>query len=150
MAILAFIPAWLTALGTGSSFLKFVTPLICPFSETDQIIGIWYVIGLVVLGYLYARHPQRLPEMKRVFADGGRSSETRRPDPGLQAGQETPHHLPATATSCWPFTVTGRYDECTPGHLAEMHRRIAGSQLVIIEDASHLCLSEQPAEFTKP
>jgi hypothetical protein len=23
----------------------------------------------VVLGYLYARHPERLPEMRRVFAD---------------------------------------------------------------------------------
>ena len=43
--------------------------------------------------------------------------------------------------------VGGRYDECTPGHLAEMHQRIAGSQLAIIEDASHLCFSEQPATF---
>jgi pimeloyl-ACP methyl ester carboxylesterase len=29
-----------------------------------------------------------------------------------------------------------------------MHRRIAGSRLVIIEDASHLCFAEQPDEFT--
>jgi pimeloyl-ACP methyl ester carboxylesterase len=29
-----------------------------------------------------------------------------------------------------------------------MHRRIGGSQLVIIEDASHICFAEQPAEFT--
>ena len=45
--------------------------------------------------------------------------------------------------------VGGRYDECTPGHLAEMHRRIPGSRLEIIEDASHLCFAEQPAEFNK-
>jgi pimeloyl-ACP methyl ester carboxylesterase len=45
--------------------------------------------------------------------------------------------------------VGGRYDECTPGHLEEMHRRIAGSRLVIIEDASHLCFAEQPDEFNK-
>ena len=45
--------------------------------------------------------------------------------------------------------VGGRYDECTPGHLEEMHRRITGSQLVIIEDASHLCFAEQPSEFNK-
>jgi hypothetical protein len=64
-AILAF----LTALGLGSSFLKFVTPLSYPASETGLAIGIWYVIGLVVLAYLYARHPERLPEMKMVFAD---------------------------------------------------------------------------------
>ncbi len=38
-------------------------------SETGLAIGIWYVIGVVVLIYLYVRHPSRLPEMKRVFAD---------------------------------------------------------------------------------
>ena len=43
--------------------------------------------------------------------------------------------------------VGGRYDECTPGHLEEMHRRIAGLQLMIIENASHLCFAEQPEEF---
>src|SRR5579864_4646521 len=69
LGIIAFIPAFLTALGIGSSFLKFVTPLSYPSSETGLAIGIWYVIGLVVLGYLATRHPERLPEMKRVFAD---------------------------------------------------------------------------------
>jgi amino acid transporter len=69
LGIVAFIPAWLTALGIGSSFLKFVTPLSYPSSETGLAIGIWYAIGLAVLGYLYLRHPERLPEMKRVFAD---------------------------------------------------------------------------------
>jgi len=43
----------------------------------------------------------------------------------------------------------GRYDECTPGHLEEIHRRIGGSQLVIIEDASHLCFAEKPEEFNQ-
>jgi hypothetical protein len=69
LGIAAFIPAWLTALGIGSSFLKFVTPLSYPASEAGLAIGIWYGIGLVVLAYLYLRHPERLPEMKRVFAD---------------------------------------------------------------------------------
>jgi hypothetical protein len=69
LGIGAFIPAWLTALGIGSGFLKFVTPLSYPASETGLAIGIWYVIGLGVLAYLYARHPERLPEMKKVFAD---------------------------------------------------------------------------------
>jgi proline iminopeptidase len=44
--------------------------------------------------------------------------------------------------------VGGRYDECRPSHLEEMHRRIRGSQLAIIEDASHLCFAEQPEQFT--
>jgi amino acid transporter len=69
LGIAAFIPAWLTALGIGSGFLKFVTPLSYPASETGLIIGIWFVIGLIVLAYLYARHPERLPEMKKVFSD---------------------------------------------------------------------------------
>ena len=69
VGIAAFIPAFLTALGIGHSFLKFVTPLSYPSSEAGLAIGIWYLIGIVVLIYLYARHPERLPEMKRVFAD---------------------------------------------------------------------------------
>ncbi len=43
--------------------------------------------------------------------------------------------------------IGGRYDECTPGHLAEMataDQRLAAG---IIEDASHLCFAEQPAVF---
>jgi proline-specific peptidase len=43
--------------------------------------------------------------------------------------------------------VGGRYDECRPAHMEEMHRRIAGSRLATIEDASHLCFAEQPGEF---
>lgn len=38
-------------------------------SGTGLIIGSWFVIGLGVLAYLYTRHPERLPEMKKVFAD---------------------------------------------------------------------------------
>jgi proline-specific peptidase len=45
------------------------------------------------------------------------------------------------------LVVGGRYDECRPEHLAEMHRRIPDSRLAIIEDASHLCFAERPAEF---
>jgi proline-specific peptidase len=43
--------------------------------------------------------------------------------------------------------VGGRHDECRPSHLEEMHRRIGGSQLAIIEDAAHLCFAEQPVQF---
>lgn len=45
------------------------------------------------------------------------------------------------------LVVGGRYDECRPSHLEEMHRRIPGSRLAIIEDASHLCFAERPDEF---
>jgi len=43
--------------------------------------------------------------------------------------------------------VGGRFDECTPGHLAEMQGHIPGARLEIIEDASHLCFAEQPGAF---
>jgi amino acid transporter len=69
LGIVAFLPAWFTAMGIGSSVLKFIAPLSYPSSETGLAIGIWYLIGVAVLIYLYARHPSRLPEMKRVFAD---------------------------------------------------------------------------------
>jgi len=45
------------------------------------------------------------------------------------------------------LVVGGRFDECTPGHLEEIHRRIAGSQLEIMQDASHLCFAEHPDQF---
>ena len=45
--------------------------------------------------------------------------------------------------------VGGRYDECRPDHLDDMRKRIPGSRLEIIENASHLCFAEQPAEFAR-
>jgi hypothetical protein len=44
---------------------------------------VWYVIGVVVLIYLYARHASRLPQMQQVFADDPVSA-----DAGSVAGQE--------------------------------------------------------------
>jgi hypothetical protein len=69
LGILVFLPAWFTALGIGKSVLKFVSPLSYPISETGLIIGIWFAIGVVVLIYLYVRHPARLPKMQQVFSD---------------------------------------------------------------------------------
>lgn len=43
--------------------------------------------------------------------------------------------------------ISGCYDECRPDQLEEMHRRIPGSELTIIEDASHMCFAEKQAEF---
>ncbi len=67
-AITALIPAFFSALGIGGSVLKVVSPLTYPSSGSGLAIGIWFLIGLGVLGYLYARHPERLPGMTRVFA----------------------------------------------------------------------------------
>jgi amino acid transporter len=69
LGILVFIPAEFTDLGIGRSVFKFVAPLAYPSSDTGLVIGVWFLIGVAVLLYLYARHPGRLPEMKRVFGD---------------------------------------------------------------------------------
>ena len=47
-----------------------------------------------------------------------------------------------------PTLVTGgEYDECRPSHLREVHKRIPGSRLEIIPDASHLSFAEHPEVF---
>jgi hypothetical protein len=69
LGIVAFLPAWFTAMGIGGSVLKFVAPLSYPSSETGLIISIWFLLGIGALIYLYIRHPSRLPEMRRVFTD---------------------------------------------------------------------------------
>jgi amino acid transporter len=82
LGIVAFLPAWFTAMGIGGSVLKFVEPLSYPSSLTGLIIGIWFVLGIGALVYLYARHPSRLPEMKRVFADEPSGSPAEAPAHG--------------------------------------------------------------------
>ncbi|WP_405163104.1 APC family permease [Nocardia sp. NBC_01499] len=69
LGIVAFVPAWITAMGIGAGALKFVTPLTYPSSQAGLVIGVWYLIGVAVLVYLYRRHPARLSEMRRVFVD---------------------------------------------------------------------------------
>jgi amino acid transporter len=79
LGILVFIPAEFTDLGIGKSVFKFVAPLSFPSSDTGVVIGAWFLIGIAVLSYLYARHPARLPEMKRVFADEAPAAGRRKP-----------------------------------------------------------------------
>jgi amino acid transporter len=64
---LLLLPALAAALGVGKSWLKFVSPLPYPVSEAGLAVGIWFVAGLIYLGYLRARHPDRVRDMARVF-----------------------------------------------------------------------------------
>ena len=75
LGIVAFVPAWLAAMGIGSNVLKFVAPLAYPASLTGDIILAWFVLGALLLAYFYARHPERLQLMRRVFADEPVASE---------------------------------------------------------------------------
>jgi amino acid transporter len=69
LGIVAFIPAWLAAMGITTKALKFITPLAYPASLTGDIILAWFALGVLLLVYFYARHPERLSLMRRVFGD---------------------------------------------------------------------------------
>ncbi len=45
--------------------------------------------------------------------------------------------------------VCGRYDEATPAATEFYHRNMPGSQLAVIENASHLAFAERPVEYTR-
>jgi len=74
LGIAAFVPAWLTA--AGIRVFSFVAPLSAPSSYMGPGVAGWMVVGLVYLGYLYARHPSRVTEVGLVHLD----------DPGLDGG----------------------------------------------------------------
>ena len=64
---LILIPVLAAAVGVGSSVLKFISPLPYPISETETVVGIWFLIGVIYLGYLLRRHPDRVRDMDKVF-----------------------------------------------------------------------------------
>ncbi|SPM40385.1 Lysophospholipase, alpha-beta hydrolase superfamily [Mycobacterium numidiamassiliense] len=43
--------------------------------------------------------------------------------------------------------VAGRYDECVPEHMREMHQRIAGSRFELFESSAHMPFIEEPERF---
>jgi hypothetical protein len=64
---LALLPVLAAAVGIGGSWLKFVSPLPYPISQAGLAVGIWFVIGVLYLVYLAARHPGRVQAMGEVF-----------------------------------------------------------------------------------
>jgi amino acid transporter len=69
LGILAFIPAWFTALGVGKGVFNWVSPLPYPLNRAGLVVGIWFAIGIVFLIYLQAKHPERIRETGRIFLD---------------------------------------------------------------------------------
>jgi amino acid transporter len=87
LGIAAFIPAFFA--GAGIPVFSFITPLPSPLSYAGPAVGLWVLIGLIYLGYLYARHPERVRETRRIFiADepqpvaAGRDAAKGTPDTG--------------------------------------------------------------------
>jgi amino acid transporter len=69
LGIAAFVPAWLSAMGIGAGLLSFISPLVYPSSLAGPVIIAWYVVGVVVLAYLWKKRPERLPLMTEVLAE---------------------------------------------------------------------------------
>jgi amino acid transporter len=69
LGIAAFVPAFLVAIGVGGSIFDFISPLPYPFSVVGPVVGIWYLLGIAYLIYLYARKPQRVKDTARVFIE---------------------------------------------------------------------------------
>jgi len=67
LGILAFLPAFLTAVGIKA--FDFVNALPYPISLVGPVVGIWYAIGLVYLVVLLTTRPERLRETGRVFEE---------------------------------------------------------------------------------
>jgi proline iminopeptidase len=45
--------------------------------------------------------------------------------------------------------LAGRYDECVPEHMWEMHQRIAGSRFELFESSAHMPFIEEPSRFDR-
>jgi proline-specific peptidase len=45
--------------------------------------------------------------------------------------------------------LAGRFDECVPEHMEEMHRRIAGSRFELFEASAHMPFIEEPEKFDR-
>lgn len=45
------------------------------------------------------------------------------------------------------LVLAGRFDECVPEHMREMHQRIAGSRFELFESSAHMPFIEEPEKF---
>src|SRR5262249_31130779 len=43
--------------------------------------------------------------------------------------------------------LSGRFNECSPEHMWDMHQRIQGSRFELFESSSHMPFIEEPARF---
>jgi amino acid transporter len=67
LGVATFVPAWLTS--AGIKVFSFVVPLTAPSSYMGPGVAGFMVLGLIYLGYLYAKNPQRVTEVGLVHLD---------------------------------------------------------------------------------
>jgi amino acid transporter len=67
LGIVAFIPAWFS--GAGIPIFSFITPLPAPLSYMGPAMGVWMLLGVGYMVYLYRTHPERVIEVGTVHLD---------------------------------------------------------------------------------
>jgi amino acid transporter len=73
LGIVAFVPVWLAAAGIHA--FSWVAQLTAPSSYMGPGVGGWMVAGLIYLGYLYRKHPERITEVGLVHLDAPAAEE---------------------------------------------------------------------------
>jgi amino acid transporter len=67
LGIVTFVPAWLTS--AGIKVFSFVVPLAPPVSYMGPAVGVWMILGVIYLVYLYRTDPRRVTEVGLVHLD---------------------------------------------------------------------------------
>lgn len=69
LGILAFIPAWFSGAGIKIPGASFISPLSPPLSYMGPAVGVWMLIGVIYLIYLYGRDRQRVAAVGQIHLD---------------------------------------------------------------------------------
>ena len=67
LGVVVFVPAWLSA--AGLPVFSFISALTPPLSYMGPAVGVWMVLGLIYLIYLYRSDPQRVVDVGLVHLD---------------------------------------------------------------------------------
>jgi amino acid transporter len=67
LGIVTFVPAWLTS--AGIQVFSFVAPLAPPVSYMGPAVGVWMILGVIYLVYLYRTDPRRVTAVGLVHLD---------------------------------------------------------------------------------
>jgi amino acid transporter len=69
LGIAVFVPAWCAGAGVKIAGVSWISPLPAPLSYMGPAVGVWMVIGLAYLVYLYLAHPQRIVDVGLIHLD---------------------------------------------------------------------------------
>ncbi len=69
LGIALFVPGFFT--GLGIPVFNFISKLTYPLSLAGPVIIAWYAIGIVLVIYFSARHPERIRDTAKVFIQTG-------------------------------------------------------------------------------